>query len=151
MVLLTECRNDTNQLVHWANRVSAASLLRGSQSHASPGFRCCSGIRFWSSDQCLDFVNADGVHPYLCDVTGRNQNQQYRLDQDLRILHQGSECLRPGPEFDGGRRLLQGRCQALAFKEGQWEEMNAFEPTDARLYREGIKTEGLSDSAFLDT
>eukprot|EP00930_Biecheleria_cincta_P082531 TRINITY_DN7224_c0_g1_i2.p1 TRINITY_DN7224_c0_g1~~TRINITY_DN7224_c0_g1_i2.p1 ORF type:complete len:282 (+),score=38.51 TRINITY_DN7224_c0_g1_i2:128-973(+) len=101
-------RNQTNQLVHWANRVSADSLLRGLQGHASPGFRCCSGIRFWSSDLCLDFINA-------------------------------------------GRGLLQGPCHALARTEGQWEEIGAFEPTDAKLYREGIKSEGLSDPAFLDT
>eukprot|EP00440_Ansanella_granifera_P000015 gb/GFBE01000016.1/.p1 GENE.gb/GFBE01000016.1/~~gb/GFBE01000016.1/.p1 ORF type:complete len:704 (+),score=101.73 gb/GFBE01000016.1/:1-2112(+) len=144
------------QLLHWANRrqsKAGAQHLRGGQ--VGDKHQCCSGIRFWSTDLCFDFADSAGVHTYLCDVTGQNANQQYlRREEDERILHQswhahGGMCLAPSRKDDGqGFPLGLTPCNALKGEQGRWEEIDAFEPIDTRLYKDEIRREGLADAAF---
>jgi len=152
---LTPCQGsgengDKAQLVHLANRVqSRAPALCGGSGNTH---QCCSGIRLWSTDVCLDYANQAGVHTYLCDITGQNANQQHRLREDGRIVHgDGDSCLAPGVGAPQADRLTKlARCSDLKGNEGRWEKVGEFEPFEARLYREELKKEGLVDLAFSD-
>eukprot|EP00931_Biecheleriopsis_adriatica_P065755 TRINITY_DN40232_c0_g1_i1.p1 TRINITY_DN40232_c0_g1~~TRINITY_DN40232_c0_g1_i1.p1 ORF type:complete len:576 (+),score=114.39 TRINITY_DN40232_c0_g1_i1:242-1729(+) len=134
------------QLFHWANRQSAAGHLRSGRRARG----CCSGIRLWSTDKCLDYADDAGVHTYLCDVTGNNLHQQYSRSEDGRIVQSGpvSKCLTVGKRAWQGALLNLSPCRHLKEQNGVWEEVNPFEPTDTRLYREELRKEGLSDPAF---
>lgn len=120
---------------HWANRAK--------KKEAGQNVRCCSGLRRWASNMCLDYADGGGsVHTYLCDVTGQNGNQQWRFQRDLgQILHGNGQSL-----VVEGTKVLQRQRNLQQV----WEEIDEFEPVEATLYREGIKREGLSDPAFPD-
>mmetsp|Transcript_23111 Transcript_23111/g.72744 ORF Transcript_23111/g.72744 Transcript_23111/m.72744 type:complete len:580 (+) Transcript_23111:123-1862(+) len=119
------------QLFHWANRAQGAR-------------RCCSGLRRWGTDKCLDFVDGNGrVNVYPCDITGSNGNQQYRRGPEGRIEHGDGRCLARRPEG------LPGLVPCAGLGEGgRWQEINAFEPEEAKLYREQLRQEGITDDAL---
>lgn len=118
---------------HWANRAK--------QREAGQPVRCCSGLRRWSSNMCLDYADGGGaVHTYLCDVTGQNGNQQWRFERGKgQIMHGSGQSL-----VADGSNVRRQRVSEAQF----WEEIDEFEPVEATLYREGLKREGLSDPSF---
>eukprot|EP00439_Symbiodinium_sp_Y106_P051636 s3466_g6.t2 len=69
---------------------------------------CCSGIRLHGTNDCFDYFDQSGPHPYSCDVMGRNMNQQYRLLEDGRLQKGDGDCVvsRSG----GSLFLLPGLC-----------------------------------------
>lgn len=139
------------QLFHWANRGNEAF---------GPN-TCCSGLRFWGSDMCLDYVDdRNRVHSYKCDVTGRNRNQQFKVREDGRVSHEDGRCLstqEPSWIWMLLRTVGLVSQSALATPcadmvpsngDGVWEEINPFEPIEASIYRDQLKREGLSDAVF---
>ncbi|CAE8585979.1 unnamed protein product [Polarella glacialis] len=108
------------QQVHGANRINDGG---GSEEH-----KCCSGIRFLSTDLCIDYFDNNDGHTYLCDITGANLNQRYSRLEDGRISHNGLCMARKGK----GATLKMMPCDSLVGTEGQWEELEPFEPTETR-------------------
>lgn len=99
--------------------------------------RCCSGIREWNSLDCLDRLDPLGPLPYSCDVTGKNENQQYLWDSKGRIRHFHAKCLDVGPD----KKLKAGDCDAAA----RWEKIELFPPPERQIYEEAVKKYGLTD------
>lgn len=121
-------KNKASQWFHWANR------------DKQKGDVCCSGLRQWSTNMCLDNVDATGkVIMYFCDITGSNRNQHYRLDSSgfLGTAHP-SMCL----GTDNKDVLSHVPCS------GTWKLENAFEPVETQLYREAVHREALHDPIF---
>ncbi|CAJ1385013.1 unnamed protein product [Effrenium voratum] len=58
--------------------------------------KCCSGLRIHGSNNCFDYFDKSGIHPYACDVMGRNMNQQYRLLEDGRLQKGDTDCMVAG-------------------------------------------------------
>jgi len=118
---------------HWANRDS---------KKPAGGVQCCSGLRQWGSNNCWDYADEEGrVHNYLCDVTGQNGHQQWRMDHLKRIVQgDGTRCLK-----EESNHLVLRACGPDS---GTWEEILPFEPVEARLYREELDKEGLVDTGF---
>lgn len=136
------CRNggakgDESQLFHWANRLKS----KGPNGQ----YNCCSGLRHWTSDACLDYADSDSgaVHTYPCDVTGGNGNQQYHFDEGWVRHTSDGRCLVPQNNL-----AVLKQCHGLTEKEAAWEEINSFEPIESRLYKEQLQVEGLLDPAY---
>lgn len=97
--------------------------------------KCCSGLRAYGSNDCLDYFDGSGPHWYSCDVTGQNGNQQYRLRKDGRIQHGESDCIL----MDKGGLLQQVPCESLNGEQGVFEKLFSFEPTEWQIYSQEIK------------
>lgn len=148
IVVLEECHSGErrlgDQVFHWANRIPRSGVVqRGSWQARNHNVKCCSGLRHWGSDKCLDYADNRGeVHTYLCDVTGQNLNQQY-APMDGRISHNDGRCL-----VRKGFSVQLQQCSNLRGDDSVWEEFGHFEPIEATLYREQLHQEGLVDAAF---
>lgn len=122
---------------HWAN-----------QNRRNAEHRCCSGLRQFGSNLCLDFADQKHVvHGYLCDVTGQNGNQQWKSeaanDGLMRIKHDG-KCL----VSKGANNVQLVRCEGGKNLWELWQEIDHSEPVETVLYKDQIRKEGLSDPVF---
>lgn len=97
--------------------------------------KCCSGIRMYGNNDCLDHFDDQGPHWYSCDVTGQNTNQQYFLTSDGRIKRDGNDCL----YVDAAARKLKKKSCALVGEQGIFEKVNTFEPKEFELYKSELK------------
>lgn len=91
---------------------------------------CCSGIRFFASNQCFDYVDRNGLHGYSCDITGKNLNQLYHFRADGRIQKGMRECLFVLEDKTIGLRP----CHALTEDQGVFEQVDAYEPEVFSIY-----------------
>lgn len=104
--------------------------------------RCCSGLRLWSTDQCLGFGRgpAGGPSTAVCDVAGRSGPA-------------GLSGASRWPDLAPGQLVVGGHCLDLAKKrlvlapcrpaakasqtdEPVWEEAEPLQPMETRLYRQ---------------
>eukprot|EP00929_Paragymnodinium_shiwhaense_P091372 TRINITY_DN51349_c0_g1_i1.p1 TRINITY_DN51349_c0_g1~~TRINITY_DN51349_c0_g1_i1.p1 ORF type:complete len:507 (+),score=121.13 TRINITY_DN51349_c0_g1_i1:91-1611(+) len=129
--LLACAKGARNQMLHGANWASATR-------------KCCSGLRFWNSDGCLDAVQANGPIMYACDVAGNNLNQRYHLAEDGKLKHrrpelQSDSCLTVAPGDDGSKRKLVSVQMPCGADTSTFEKVWAFEPEETSLYREQLR------------
>ncbi|CAE7943973.1 gly-9, partial [Symbiodinium sp. KB8] len=97
---------------------------------------CCSGIRLHGTNDCFDYFDQSGPHPYSCDVMGRNMNQQYRLLEDGRLQKGDGDCV---VSRSGGAGTLElKKCDALSGNEGAFRIIERQEPREYELYREEL-------------
>eukprot|EP00929_Paragymnodinium_shiwhaense_P059851 TRINITY_DN29943_c0_g2_i1.p1 TRINITY_DN29943_c0_g2~~TRINITY_DN29943_c0_g2_i1.p1 ORF type:complete len:661 (+),score=126.89 TRINITY_DN29943_c0_g2_i1:152-2134(+) len=87
---------------------------------------CCSGIRQWRALECFDRLDANGPFAYACDLVGSNGNQQYRFDDEGRIVHFSGQCVSTGE----GNALQSAACDSAT----RWEQIETFEPAETKLY-----------------
>jgi len=87
------------------------------------GGKCCSGIHAWNTDQCIDSASDGKVRTYICDVSGRRQQQYWRLENGQ--LRRGKSCI----GYFGS--LSESRCSGG----GTWEKLEAEEPLEMQLYK----------------
>jgi len=103
--------------------------------------KCCSGIRQWNAMECFDRLDAQGVFPYYCDVTGKNDNQHYFLTQENTIRHPySSSCVSLAA---GGNRLVSEPCESAT----KWDRAESFVPLETSEYRSEVISLGLDESS----
>ncbi|CAE8645738.1 unnamed protein product, partial [Polarella glacialis] len=127
--VLRECNpDDERQRWHGANRDTEIK-----------GQPCCSGLRAWNTDQCIQDVTAGQLHSFVCDITGHSRGQAWLLDADgqLRQRSKGgfmsNKCI--GVD-DQGMTQVQ-TCQS-AGSQGPWIKESAREPVESQLYRKAL-------------
>jgi glycosyltransferase involved in cell wall biosynthesis len=111
-------RNE-RQRWHGANRDTA----KADQS-------CCSSLRAWNTDQCINTAENGQVHTFVCDVSGATSGQAWQLTSDGRMMQQGyvsSSCI----DADDGLKL-----QSCKSGHGIWIKEHPLEPIESRLYRQ---------------
>jgi len=96
--------------------------------------KCCSGLRMYGGNDCLDYFDNSGPHWYSCDVSGQNMNQQYRFREDGRIIHGDSECLL----VDKWGSVRKKSCRELKEGEGVFQRLYEFEPKEFKIYRDEV-------------
>eukprot|EP00928_Gymnodinium_smaydae_P033391 TRINITY_DN23929_c0_g2_i1.p1 TRINITY_DN23929_c0_g2~~TRINITY_DN23929_c0_g2_i1.p1 ORF type:complete len:596 (-),score=92.59 TRINITY_DN23929_c0_g2_i1:128-1915(-) len=102
--------------------------------------RCCSGLRNYGGNDCLDYVDSNGPHWYPCDVAGRNQNQQYRLLDSGQIRRKDGRCIVVSPEA----KVAAVACDALLGDRGVFEKTFRFEPKEMKIYRAELQRHNIA-------
>jgi len=89
---------------------------------------CCSGMRAWNTDQCLQDVEGGRFQTGICDVSGHNFQQQWALSGQNE-LRQRTHCA----GTDNG--VLDKRpCIAMRSAGYAWSILNAYKPPETVLY-----------------
>jgi len=106
--------------------------------------KCCSGIRIADSVNCFDYFDEGkrSLNVYSCDVTGNNDNQQWRFRGDGRIQHGAVgdvDCLFAEKVGKDRHWLRMKKCRELAANEGIFEESHHQETLAARIYQEELE------------
>merc|ERR1712151_954875 len=60
-----------------------------------PDGKCCSGLRAWNTDQCLEGARNSEAQTYICDVSGRRQAQAWAVKPDGTLQRSWSGCIGP--------------------------------------------------------
>mmetsp|Transcript_170452 Transcript_170452/g.546579 ORF Transcript_170452/g.546579 Transcript_170452/m.546579 type:complete len:694 (-) Transcript_170452:54-2135(-) len=119
------------------NREKFLKAQEKRKAKAVPSPKCCSGIREWNTLDCFDRLDTAGPLAYNCDITGKNENQQYLWDSSGRIRHFSGTCLTEGPDH----KIKASDCEGA----GAWEEIEPFLPEETKLYRQALITYKLTD------
>jgi len=87
---------------------------------------CCSGLRAWNTDQCLEGQKGTGI----CDITGANPSQHWSLQDDGQLRHK-DHCL----GLADGNRLVESPCIAFRSRGGaRFTKQAARKPLETELY-----------------
>jgi len=115
---LVSCDDNTNHRLYWhlGNR-----KRRGGQ--------CCSGIRAWNTDQCLQDVGGGAFRTGICDVSGRNFQQQWSVS-GKRELRSKDHCA-----VANSGKLEQKPCVVARSLGSTWEMYDAYEPPEQVLFK----------------
>ncbi|CAJ1451033.1 unnamed protein product [Effrenium voratum] len=119
--VLRPCDGSERQKWHGANRAA--------------GSGCCSGLRAWNTDQCVEGVAGGKIATMVCDVSGQNPQQAWRLEAgELRSssggnFMQSSDCV---VLKDGN--LEVERCGGPA----AWHQDDVLEPVESKLYTQAL-------------
>lgn len=116
-----------------------ASWFHLANQDPKKGHQCCSGIREWNAMECFDKLDHEGVHPYYCDVIGRNENQAYAFTPEGRIEHPYTgECI--SVTFDG--KMTNSPCSTAS----TWERYLTKKPSETEIYEAEVQRLGLDES-----
>jgi len=97
------------------------------------GGRCCTGLRAWNTDQCLNNVKEGGAQTAVCDVSGRNWAQFWSLTQEGQLTRRG-KCL--ALSKTGSDEISESVCLGLRASGGaRWTKQGAVMPLETKLYR----------------
>lgn len=102
--------------------------------NAGDGGRCCSGLRAWDTDQCLDHENDGVFHTAVCGIEGHNRGQHWKLQNGQ--LRRGKQCAE-AVQMEGWR-IKHVRCPWL--KSSTWSFVNARVPLETMLYKRARDT-----------
>eukprot|EP00927_Polykrikos_kofoidii_P037147 TRINITY_DN31322_c0_g1_i1.p1 TRINITY_DN31322_c0_g1~~TRINITY_DN31322_c0_g1_i1.p1 ORF type:complete len:690 (+),score=118.95 TRINITY_DN31322_c0_g1_i1:92-2071(+) len=109
---------------------------------------CCSGLRHYGTNDCLDFFDEKGANFYSCDVSGRNTNQLYRISHDGFIERQDGTCLlldkANAPVQKSSCKTLRDMAAGKSNdkQHGVFEQIDRFEPKEWDIYRRELKRQG---------
>jgi len=96
--------------------------------------RCCSGLRAWNTEQCLEGGQGKGkAITGICEIGGHNGGQFWKLHQDGK-LSRGDRCLGPG---DQKNTLKESPCFAFRSQGGgppKFTKIEAHKPIETVLY-----------------
>eukprot|EP00928_Gymnodinium_smaydae_P014913 TRINITY_DN15474_c0_g1_i1.p1 TRINITY_DN15474_c0_g1~~TRINITY_DN15474_c0_g1_i1.p1 ORF type:complete len:669 (-),score=116.17 TRINITY_DN15474_c0_g1_i1:65-2071(-) len=109
---------------------------------ANPNRRgtCCAGLRAWNTDQCIVEFGKNQVTTSVCDVSGRNLGQAYKLSSSGQLrIH--DTCLDVQDA-----KLVSQPCSSTRTR---WEKMAAQEPLETTLYHQA-RTEHPEVFSLLD-
>jgi len=103
------------------------------------GGKCCSGLRAWNTDQCLQ-PEGDKIVTGVCDISGKKvalTAQAVALTDKGHLRFQnpygGAECA----ELSGKQFRLKS-CSAVDAQGGVWERANSVVPIETKLYQEAL-------------
>lgn len=126
-VLRPCAENDDRQRWHGANH----NLQKSNMG-------CCSGLRAWNTDQCIESTSNGAVQLYTCAIAGHHHGQQWKFEKGrLRrhIRRYGiDECIEGNSETGA---LETKPCRAKA-GETAWSRHNSTEPLEEQIYREQL-------------
>lgn len=96
--------------------------------------KCCSGLRAWNTDQCLQGGQSGGRGiTGICELSGTNPSQAWSLTSD-GLLKKGSSCLGPANTQTPG--LKEAPCVSFRNKGGsRFSKMSSQIPLETKLYR----------------
>eukprot|EP00931_Biecheleriopsis_adriatica_P034800 TRINITY_DN20079_c0_g1_i1.p1 TRINITY_DN20079_c0_g1~~TRINITY_DN20079_c0_g1_i1.p1 ORF type:complete len:807 (+),score=111.46 TRINITY_DN20079_c0_g1_i1:202-2421(+) len=96
--------------------------------------KCCSGLRAWNTDQCLQGGQSGGrAVTGICELSGSHSGQAWSLNED-GLFSRGSTCLGPtdNPSKPG---LKEALCVSFRSSGGaRFSKMAAKEPIERELY-----------------
>lgn len=99
--------------------------------------KCCSGLRAWNTDQCLNGGQGGGRGiTGICSVNGRDSGQHWKLEEDGH-LRRGGQCigLKPGTQKD----LHETACSYFSGDDdSKWVKIHAREPLETTLYNKAL-------------
>jgi len=99
--------------------------------------RCCSGLRAWNTDQCLNGGQGGGkAITGICNVAGTDNSQAWALSSSGQ-LQRGSTCLGPG---GGQGTLSEGTCLSFRSRGGaRWSKFVQRVPLETQLYEKALR------------
>merc|ERR1712216_623553 len=108
-----------------------ASWFHLANQDPKKGQKCCSGIREWNAMECFDKLDHEGVHPYYCDITGKNENQAYSFTADDHIQHPYTgQCI----SVTSSGQMTSSSCDAAS----AWERHESRKPSETETYEAEI-------------
>lgn len=141
IVVLKRCNvDDDRQRWHAAN-----------QDVTSPNLACCSGLRAWNTDQCLNGADEKGsATTFVCDISGQSRDQLWSFQRDGQLKLSGggflaSECL----QADGRGYLRKGACKGGIGVTGiaEWSRHMPSEPIETKLYAKALSGPAVEDQS----
>jgi len=119
---LMPCEPATNHRLYWhpSNR-----HRRGA------GLSCCSGLRVWNTDQCLENATSKQFKTGVCDVMGARGEHQHWVLTESGMLRQRDLCV----AIDVAGSFVLKPCAALRGKAVRWSRIRVEVPLEMRLYR----------------
>jgi len=104
---------------------------RGNRKLGVPGSKpaCCSGLRAWNTDQCLQDIAGKKFKTSVCDISGRDIRQHWTL-RSTGELHLGELC--GGVDQKGA--LRKRTCSSFAGIGSRWTKQNLKVPIETKLY-----------------
>ncbi|CAK9020281.1 Putative polypeptide N-acetylgalactosaminyltransferase 11 (pp-GaNTase 11) (Protein-UDP acetylgalactosaminyltransferase 11) (UDP-GalNAc:polypeptide N-acetylgalactosaminyltransferase 11) [Durusdinium trenchii] len=96
--------------------------------------KCCSGLRAWNTDQCLQGGQGGGrAVTSICELSGAHSAQTWSLTSDGQ-LKRGSSCLGPDNQQQPG--IKEAPCVSFRSKGGaRFSKVSATMPIETQLYR----------------
>jgi len=106
------------------------------------GGKCCSGLRAWNTDQCLqpDHTSEDRIATGVCDVSGKkvaNTAQAVSLSAEGHLRFQSQYRPVQCAELSGKQFRLKD-CSAVEAQGGVWEKASSEVPIETKLYHETL-------------
>lgn len=103
--------------------------------------KCCSGLKAWNTDQCITDVGTDHIRTTVCEVSGKNSDQDWVIDKGRMInpMSKGNHvCI--GPHTTEASKRQSGQLVLLGCRDGfnksiNWETLNSMMPLEGQLYR----------------
>eukprot|EP00929_Paragymnodinium_shiwhaense_P012807 TRINITY_DN120700_c0_g1_i1.p1 TRINITY_DN120700_c0_g1~~TRINITY_DN120700_c0_g1_i1.p1 ORF type:complete len:784 (+),score=97.92 TRINITY_DN120700_c0_g1_i1:352-2352(+) len=121
------------------------------ESNTCPIGRCCSGLRAWNTDQCLQSVRDGRMITGTCDISGGNTEQHWKIADGELHGQDRDQCI--GLSDRVAKTLDRRPCGALAglsgkehnsFTPAKWKRGYSVEPLESQLYRQAkVKHRGL--------
>jgi len=118
---LAACSPETDDRLFWH---------MGNAKRTVNGLECCSGLRAWNTDQCLQ-DSVGNIKTGVCDVSGTKQDQHWRIAGDKGELQRGSVCA-----TISGAKVVSKPCPSTRGSPVFWSRWLSREPLEWRLYRE---------------
>jgi len=121
--------SDERQRWHGANR----DITKQDRS-------CCSGLRAWNTDQCVRGVEGQSVGTFVCDVSGQDRSQGWRVEAGQLVKtakgsFRSSQCIVPKKD----RSLEATTCSSES-----WSKDEIQQPIEAKLYHEALVSMGVA-------
>mmetsp|Transcript_44527 Transcript_44527/g.83521 ORF Transcript_44527/g.83521 Transcript_44527/m.83521 type:complete len:747 (+) Transcript_44527:170-2410(+) len=103
--------------------------------------KCCSGLKAWNTDQCITDVGTDHIRTTVCEVSGKNADQDWVVEKGRMInpMSKGNHlCI--GPHTTEVLKRQSGQLVLLGCRDGfnnsyNWETLNSMMPLEGQLYR----------------
>jgi len=93
---------------------------------------CCSGFRAWNTEQCFQGASGTGI----CEITGTNMMQQWRLTSDGLLQHTNGRCV---GSVKGSHEVKEGPCISLrSGGGGKFSKVATRVPLERELYEKAM-------------
>ncbi|CAK9105798.1 Polypeptide N-acetylgalactosaminyltransferase 6 (Polypeptide GalNAc transferase 6) (GalNAc-T6) (pp-GaNTase 6) (Protein-UDP acetylgalactosaminyltransferase 6) (UDP-GalNAc:polypeptide N-acetylgalactosaminyltransferase 6) [Durusdinium trenchii] len=119
---LLPCDGGERQRWHGANRLDKG--------------QCCSGLRAWNTDQCLQGVANGKMATFVCDVSGQNPHQAWRFDSGQLKRRGGSNFMQSADCV----AIENNKLQVQTCNGAPWRQDEILEPIEFTLYKEAMSS-----------
>lgn len=96
--------------------------------------RCCSGLRAWNTDQCLSDLKGISFGTFVCEVSGSDHRQAWRITGDKAHLRRKDMCISVI-----GESLVSNPCTPAGGEAAIWSRWMRRQPLETRIYLEAQK------------
>jgi len=113
----------------------------GANKNPEKNGKCCSSLRAWNTDQCLDRLENGYVKTTVCDLSGERggRGQRWTLNSDGTFEY--SKGTRNGGCLvsQGKKGLTLTDCESAKSVDGIWKRGSTTEPPETTLYNDAVK------------